>query len=168
MKNTILFQALFVFACLSVFNPEIRAQNTAPRSKADIQAAPSVNPSLNKVQTNSAYEAKYAQKAAIESKKMTTRLSSLSTPPRDEATLRALKAEMDANYPNPGYDMARSFQLFSGSSLVIYPFKSFDPDFPLVIRTGDKNKDALNYNAAKAEWATRKKAARMNPAQSQK
>ncbi|MEZ4775798.1 MAG: hypothetical protein R3D00_21640 [Bacteroidia bacterium] len=163
MKNTFLIQAIIMLFCLGGFSSEIWAQSTTTRSKADFQAAPSVNPSLNKSQSNSASDIKYAQKAAVEANKMQARLDKLTTPPKDEATLRALKAEMDANRSNANYDMARSFQLLKGSPLIIYPFKTFDADFPLVIRTGDKDQDAINYNLAKETWAARKNQARMNP-----
>lgn len=163
MKNTFLTQAIIMLFCLGVFSPQIWAQSTTSRSKADFQAAPSVNPALNKTQSHSASDIKYAQKAAVETNKMQARLNKLTTPPKDEATLRALKAEMDANRNNAGYDMARSFQLLKGSPLIIYPLQSFDADFPLVIRTGDKEKDAINYNLAKETWAARKNQARINP-----
>ncbi|MEZ4827541.1 MAG: hypothetical protein R3C61_14855 [Bacteroidia bacterium] len=170
MKNTILIQAAILLVCLGVFGSDLLAQSATKTSKADFQAAPSIHqPSLNKAPAHSAaYEAKSAQKAAMEESKMQARLKSLSTPPRDVATLQALRKEMDANRSNASYDMERAFRLMKASPLVVYPFQSFDADFPLVIRTGDKSLDAANYNLAKESWANAKKEARMNPDKSKK
>lgn len=156
MMNKKLWQMLFII-CFGMMSSQLWAQNTAPRSKANLEMAPALNSSRQIDQTNP-NQVKSETKARAEKAQMEKKLKSLKVSPKDEMTLIALKEEMDANVNNPSYDMDHSFKLFSTSPLVIYPFDHYDPAFPLVIRTGDKEQDARNYNLAKAEWKENRKA----------
>ena len=64
----------------------------------------------------------------------------------------ALVEEMKANIENPNYDMAAAVKRLQQSPYVVYTLNHFDPEFPIVFRTGDAAKDLEAYNAAKAEW----------------
>jgi hypothetical protein len=75
---------------------------------------------------------------------------------REEYILQ-LTQEMKANQHNASYDMAGAVQKLRNSSYVMYPFDHYDPDFPIVFRTGDAAQDQQNYDQAKAAWKAAQK-----------
>ena len=99
-----------------------------------------------------------SSKFKAESVKNQRLLVELKNAPNDVKTLQALKKEMDSNLKNADYNLQRAFSLLKASGKIMYPLKDYDPDFPLVFRTGDKKADMQRYNEAKLEWAEKKKA----------
>ena len=71
--------------------------------------------------------------------------------------VKALVKELKANAGNRAYDQEATFQQIRQSPLFMYPFKHYDPDFPIVIRTGDQAVDNAAYNAAKRAWRAAQK-----------
>ncbi|MDX1907578.1 MAG: hypothetical protein SF053_11135 [Bacteroidia bacterium] len=74
-----------------------------------------------------------------------------------KADVWALAAEMRANVQNPAYDMNLSLARLKNNPMVIYPLDTFDPLYPIVIRTGDVHADKQAAKAAEQQWINNRK-----------
>ena len=61
----------------------------------------------------------------------------------------AVAAQMKANQGNPNFDMDAALK--SLKRYAIYPLDHYDPTFPIVARTGDKEADRLAVEQLKAQ-----------------
>lgn len=73
--------------------------------------------------------------------------------PAQQAEVMALVAEMKANVNNSAYNMQAAVLKLRECPYVMYPLNVFEPEFPIVFRTGDAATDASNYADAKRAFS---------------
>ena len=95
---------------------------------------------------------KHQQQAQTEERAVSTHTTVKSRMAQEQEAILALVEEMKANIENPNYDMAAAVKRLQQSPYVVYTLNYFDPEFPIVFRTGDAAKDLEAYNAAKEAW----------------
>lgn len=154
--------------CLGVLGSYAFGQDLRPvQTKSRVHPTMQAEKMINEPQT---LEEKRAAKAAAKPRDMEKKVVvAPAAQPRVEKTVATKKEltreefilqltdEMKANQNNPNYDMKAAVQKLRTSPYVIYTLGHYDPNFPIIFRTGDAAVDQQNYDQAKVAWKAAQK-----------
>lgn len=134
MRKVTLIRTLPVLLSLLLCGGVLMAQSA--RKSADTRASMLEAPQTDVAKQARAAKLQMAQEATLMQKD----------------AIKALIVEMKANASNRSYDMDAAVRQLRKSPDVIYPFNHYDPTFPIVLLTGNKEIDDAALANAKRTW----------------